>query len=148
MAAERISIEQFLELAKDHTVIDVRSPGEYKHAHIPGAHSLPLFTDEERKVVGTAYKQESREKAIKVGLDYFGPKMSHMVEEVEAILQRSAEPKLSTLNPKHPHGSPPQCPYRPKEMDPLFLGIPHALPRCVLRLPGREYQGTSRGSSA
>jgi tRNA 2-selenouridine synthase len=49
-------------------VLDVRSPGEYNHAHIPGAFNLPLFSDEERKVVGTAYKQESREQAIKIGL--------------------------------------------------------------------------------
>lgn len=90
MAAERIHIEQFLELAKHHPVIDVRSPGEYKHACMPGAHSLPLFTDEERKVVGTAYKQQSREVAIKIGLDYFGPKMRKMVEEVE-LLVRSRE---------------------------------------------------------
>ena len=71
MAAERIHIEQFLELAKHHPVVDVRSPGEYSHACMPGAKSLPLFTDEERKVVGTAYKQQSREVAIKIGLDYF-----------------------------------------------------------------------------
>jgi len=86
MPAEKIHIEQFLELAKRHPVIDVRSPGEYKHAHIPGAYSLPLFTDEERAVVGTTYKQESREKAIKIGLNYFGPKMRRMVEEVESIV--------------------------------------------------------------
>ena len=60
MAIEKIHIDKFLELAKDHLIIDVRSPGEYNHAHIPGAYSLPLFTDEERKIVGTAYKQESR----------------------------------------------------------------------------------------
>jgi len=65
----------------------VRSPGEYIHAHIPGAYSLPLFTDEERAVVGTAYKQESREQAIKHGLDFFGPKMKKMVEEVEGIVK-------------------------------------------------------------
>ncbi len=87
MAIEKINIEQFLELAKHHPVIDVRSPGEYKHAHIPGAYSLPLFTDEERATVGTAYKQESREKAIKIGLDFFGPKMKTMVEEVESLVQ-------------------------------------------------------------
>jgi tRNA 2-selenouridine synthase len=63
----------------------VRSPGEYSHAHIPCAHSLPLFTDEERAVVGTAYKQESREQAIKHGLDFFGTKMKKMVEEAERI---------------------------------------------------------------
>ena len=34
-------------------VIDVRSPGEFKQGHIPGAHNLPLFTNEERAVVGT-----------------------------------------------------------------------------------------------
>jgi len=85
MAVQKITIEQFLELAHQHPVLDVRSPGEYIHAHIPGAYSQPLFTDEERKVVGTAYKQESREKAIKIGLDYFGIKMRKMVEEVEAL---------------------------------------------------------------
>jgi tRNA 2-selenouridine synthase len=86
MAVEKINIEQFLELAKRHPVIDVRSPAEYKHAHIPGAYSLPLFTDVERAVVGTAYKQESREQAIKHGLGFFGPKMKKMVEDVERIL--------------------------------------------------------------
>src|SRR5687767_4199360 len=86
MAIEKLHIEQFLEFAKHHQVIDVRSPGEYKHAHIPGAYNLPLFTDEERAAVGTAYKQESREKAIKIGLDFFGPKMKKMVEEVESIV--------------------------------------------------------------
>jgi tRNA 2-selenouridine synthase len=85
LAIEKINIEQFLELAKQYPVIDVRSPGEYNHAHIPGAHSLPLFTDEERKVVGTTYKQQSREQAIKIGLDFFGPKMRKMVEEAEAL---------------------------------------------------------------
>ena len=88
MPVQKINIDYFLELSKYHPVIDVRSPGEYYHAQIPGAHSLPLFTDEERAVVGTAYKQESREKAIKHGLDFFGPKMKKMVEEVESISSR------------------------------------------------------------
>ena len=86
MAIEKIHIEQFLELAKQHPVIDVRSPGEYIHAHIPGACNMSLFTDEERKIVGTTYKQQSREQAIKVGLDFFGPKMRKMVEEAETIV--------------------------------------------------------------
>ena len=86
MAVQKIDIEQFLALAKEYPVLDVRSPGEYLHAHIPGANSFPLFSDEERKVVGTTYKQQSREQAIKSGLDYFGPKMRRMVEEVEEII--------------------------------------------------------------
>ena len=86
MAAQKITIEQFFTMAKSHPVLDVRSPGEFLHAHIPGAYSTPLFTDEERKVVGTAYKQESREQAIKIGLDYFGLKMRKVVEEVENLV--------------------------------------------------------------
>ncbi|HVZ24886.1 MAG TPA: tRNA 2-selenouridine(34) synthase MnmH [Sediminibacterium sp.] len=92
MAITRITIAEFLDLAKQHPVLDVRSPGEYQHAHIPGAHSFPLFTDEERKRVGTAYKQESQQKAIKFGLGYFGGRMVSMVEEAERICHK----KVST----------------------------------------------------
>ncbi|MBL0233958.1 MAG: tRNA 2-selenouridine(34) synthase MnmH [Chitinophagaceae bacterium] len=83
MAIERLSIDKFILLIDQHPLFDVRSPGEYNHAHIPGANNLPLFSDEERKIVGTAYKQKSREEAIKIGLDYFGPRMRTMVEEAE-----------------------------------------------------------------
>ena len=91
MGIEKLNIENFLDFADQHPVIDVRSPGEYLHAHIPGAISLPLFLDEERKIVGTLYKQQSREVAIKAGLDFFGVKMKGMVEAVEAMLA-SAHP--------------------------------------------------------
>lgn len=102
MAIQKLTIEEFLQLAKQHPVFDVRSPGEFVHAHIPGAVSLPLFTDEERKVVGTAYKQQSKQAAIKIGLDYYGVKMRKMVEEVEALVvdrKRLAE-KQQTTNHK------------------------------------------------
>ncbi len=118
MAVTKITIEEFLLLAKNHLVLDVRSPSEYAHAHMPGAISLPLFNDEERAKVGTTYKQQSRENAIKIGLDFFGPNMRGMVERVEAIvagyglgftrlptskknISQPATPKLTTLsNPK------------------------------------------------
>ncbi len=92
MAVQRVSISEFLSLAQSFPVLDVRSPGEYAHAHIPGAHSLPLFTDEERKVVGTAYKQQSKQVAVKIGLKYFGVKMVEMVEQVEKLV-KALEPK-------------------------------------------------------
>jgi tRNA 2-selenouridine synthase len=101
MAIQKLTVEEFLALAKQHPVFDVRSPGEFMHAHIPGAISLPLFTDEERKVVGTAYKQENKEAAIKIGLDYYGVKMRKMVEEVELVVaasQKLANNKRLTEN--------------------------------------------------
>lgn len=94
MPIEKVDIENFLKLAEQHPVIDVRSPLEYQHAHIPGACHLPLFTDEERKVVGTLYKQKGRQQAIKQGLDYFGLKMRPMVEEVEWLLRSSQDKTL------------------------------------------------------
>ena len=87
MAVTKLLIDEFIELSKLHPVFDVRSEGEYLHAHIPGAHSLPLFNNEERKIVGTAYKQESKQKAIKIGLKYFGVKMVKMVEAVEQLTE-------------------------------------------------------------
>lgn len=94
MAVRPIDIEKFLELSESNPVLDVRSPGEYNHAHIPGAHSFPLFDDNERKEVGTTYKQQSREKAIKVGLDFFGPKMKPLVEQAEAIAEQTGSRTL------------------------------------------------------
>jgi tRNA 2-selenouridine synthase len=97
MAITRLTVEEFLAFASTNTVLDVRSPGEYAHAHIPGANSLPLFSDEERKIVGTAYKQESKEKAIKIGLKYFGTKMVKMVNEVEALTKNDPSDKKTVL---------------------------------------------------
>jgi tRNA 2-selenouridine synthase len=88
MPITRLLIEDFIIQSQGQPIFDVRSPAEYEHAHIPSANSLPLFTNEERKVVGTAYKQESKQRAIKIGLDYFGPKMVKMVEEVEQRIEK------------------------------------------------------------
>ena len=85
VSVQRLPIKEFLQRSKNKLLLDVRSPSEYLHAHVPAAKSFPLFSDEERKIVGTAYKQESREKAIRIGLDFFGPKMRPMVEEIEAM---------------------------------------------------------------
>ncbi len=66
-------------------VLDVRSPGEFLRAHIPGAHSLPLFTDEERARVGTIYKQQGRDAAVLEGLRAVGPRMATLVEQAREL---------------------------------------------------------------
>ncbi len=107
MSIKKITISEFINMAQVYPVLDVRSPGEFKHAHIQGGYSLPLFDDEERKIVGTAYKQQSRQQAIKLGLDFFGVKMKEMVEEAEAIVKKykvkanSGSISIETSNSKH-----------------------------------------------
>ncbi|SFT16526.1 tRNA 2-selenouridine synthase [Sulfitobacter marinus] len=49
------------------TIIDVRSPAEFAHDHIPGAINLPVLSDDERVTVGTIYKQDSAFMARKIG---------------------------------------------------------------------------------
>lgn len=96
MPVSKINIDAFLELAATLPVMDVRSPSEFIHAHIPGAYSLPLFSDEERKIVGTQYKQEGRQPAIKTGLDFFSVKMRPMVEAAEIYIRNFA-PQNNTV---------------------------------------------------
>lgn len=71
--------------------LDVRSPQEFLHAKIPGAMSLPLFTDAERALVGTAYKRQGKDVAIRLGVKIVGPKLESMLAAVDA-LQNTKEP--------------------------------------------------------
>lgn len=81
--AERILLEAFLEMEGQYPLVDVRSPSEYEMGHIPGAINIPMFDDEERRIVGTTYKQVNREAAIYRGLEFIGPKMAALVKQAE-----------------------------------------------------------------
>ncbi len=61
------------------TILDVRSPAEFAQGHIPDALNMPLFSNEERVLVGTAYKKQSKEAAIELGLKIVGPKLADFV---------------------------------------------------------------------
>src|SRR5664279_4856859 len=98
MAIEQINIDNFLLLSKEYPVLDVRSPGEFSHAHIPGALPLPLFTDDQRKIIGTAYKQESRQVAVKKGLAFFSERMKQIIDEVENLLNAQKDNTVSPPN--------------------------------------------------
>ncbi len=49
------------------TVIDARSPSEFALDHIPGAINCPVLDDDERRIVGTIYKQTGAFEARRVG---------------------------------------------------------------------------------
>ena len=87
MPATSIDIISFLDRLKSAPVLDVRSPLEFSHAHIPGALSLPLFNDEQRKIIGTAYKQEGREPAVTLGLGFFSQRMQELHNETQSIIK-------------------------------------------------------------
>lgn len=51
----------------DTPMFDTRAPIEFKKGAFPHVKSLPLMTDIERAKVGTAYKRDGQEEAIKLG---------------------------------------------------------------------------------
>lgn len=82
---QKLEPSQFIKQSETHVILDVRTPAEFAQGHIPGAVNISLFTNEERVVVGTTYKQQSREAAILQGLDYIGPRMRGLVEQVNKL---------------------------------------------------------------
>jgi tRNA 2-selenouridine synthase len=76
-----ITIENYFSGFSDLQLIDVRSPGEFQHGHIPNTVNIPLFSDNERSHIGTVYKQESREKAIDLGYFYVEPKLDWYISQ-------------------------------------------------------------------
>jgi tRNA 2-selenouridine synthase len=82
---KRITAEEFLQKSAELPILDARAPSEYAVGRIPAAVSFPIFSDEERARVGTAYKQLGHDPAVLIGLDLFGPHMSGFVRKAEAL---------------------------------------------------------------
>jgi tRNA 2-selenouridine synthase len=76
-----ITVEELMQL-DNRILIDLRSSGEYQQGTIDDAVNLPILDNEERTIVGTVYKQESREKAKITGIRHVSAKLDHLVEEV------------------------------------------------------------------
>lgn len=76
----RLQPKDFLENPTQIPILDVRSPCEFAQGHIVGAINLPLFSDEERAIIGTLYKKNGKQTAFLQGLDFVGPKLSHFVK--------------------------------------------------------------------
>lgn len=82
------STEDFL-YAQTGPIIDVRSPCEFQQGHIPDSLSFPLFSNEERALVGTIYKQKGHDAAVLVGLTIVGPKLAQMATTLKDHMQKA-----------------------------------------------------------
>ena len=88
---KKLSIDDFLTKAQTLPVVDVRSPGEYDHAHMPGAVNIPLFDNDERAQVGTKYKQAGKDSAVLLGLGLVGPKLADFVKQSRRLNPQQKE---------------------------------------------------------
>ncbi|MBN2898174.1 MAG: tRNA 2-selenouridine(34) synthase MnmH [Clostridia bacterium] len=82
----------YADVPKNALFIDVRSPSEYKSATIEGAINLPIFTDEERALIGTMYKQESTDKAKQRGVDIVSVKLPNLFAKIVQLKRDSKRP--------------------------------------------------------
>ena len=80
-----LSIDQFLSLRESLPVIDVRSENEFAAGHVRGAVNIPLLNNDERIIVGTAYKQQGQRQAIDEGFRLVGPRLANIIQTTEKI---------------------------------------------------------------
>ncbi len=86
------SLETFRK--KEGPLIDIRSPKEFIQGHWPGAINMPLFTNEERALVGSAYNKKGRGQAITLGLRIIKPKLLILKETLLEICKCSSNSSL------------------------------------------------------
>jgi len=84
---ENLEINDFLKISKNLPVIDVRTPDEFSNGHITNAINIPLFSNEERAIVGTKYKQESRDTAIAKALEYIAERTEQYLDELQKLVK-------------------------------------------------------------
>jgi tRNA 2-selenouridine synthase len=82
----------------------VRTPAELEKGNIPDAYNLPLFSNEERVIVGTIYKQQGKEAAIQKGLELVRPKLNDLVNHTQKILKEHPISFPSPLRGKSERG--------------------------------------------
>lgn len=93
MTARRIlATDAIARLAEFDAVIDARSESEYAEDRLPGALNWPSLTDEERRLVGTEYKQVSPFDARKHGAVLVARNIARHVEQHVTPLPRGWKP--------------------------------------------------------
>lgn len=70
---------------KNRIYIDVRTREEHTEMTIPSSINLPIFTENERKIIGTEYMKGSKEKAKLLGITYAKDKLVSFFELLKNI---------------------------------------------------------------
>ena len=72
-------------------IVDVRTPLEFEQGHIINAVNIPIFTNEERVLIGTCYKQQGRQPAILLGFELIGGRWATYIRQVESYLEQQGK---------------------------------------------------------
>ncbi len=91
--AKGIHYEQVQEMAQVQ-LFDLRSPIEFSNSHIPGAINLPLFSDEERSIIGTLYKNNGEASARWKSMEIVSPKLPQLMQTLRIAQQSGKQPVI------------------------------------------------------
>lgn len=80
----QITIEE-LKTKTDVIYVDVRTPQEYTHAHIPGAVSLPVLNDAEHKEVSIIYTKADKDEARAMGVQYASARLPALFTKIQEL---------------------------------------------------------------
>ncbi|NPC54030.1 tRNA 2-selenouridine(34) synthase MnmH [Caenimonas soli] len=93
MSVHKVPAAEAIERLDDFgAIIDVRSEGEYAEDHLPGALNWPSLNDEERKLIGTIYKQVSPFEAQKRGAALVAANIARHIEREVIDKPRTWQP--------------------------------------------------------
>jgi len=81
-----IEVQDALKL--DAVFVDTRTPKEYEEATIPNAINIPLFSNEERAVVGTIYTKVGKNEAIEKGMEFVSGHLPNILNEFNKYKDR------------------------------------------------------------
>lgn len=84
-----ISIEEALKIPNA-CFVDLRSEKEYIEDTIPGSVNIPIFSNEERALIGITYKQTGVEKAKELGLRLVAPKLEYIYRRLRDISNKKS----------------------------------------------------------
>lgn len=91
MSSALVSASEALDIVdrRQQALIDVRSEGEYAQGCIEGFVNAPLLTNDERHLVGIAYKQEGQAAAIALGQQLVAPTETQRVRHWRDLVEGS-----------------------------------------------------------
>ena len=79
--------------ARGVALVDLRTPKEFADDHLPGARNVPLFSNEERALIGTLYTRSSPDEAFAEGRRIVHERIVELVAGIAEVAGREFDPE-------------------------------------------------------
>ncbi len=83
--------EDIIKNNDDVIFIDLRTEKEHNLETIPNSHNVPIFTNEERAIIGTTYKQVGPKEATKQGIEFISKHLPEIMRRVNELDEQRKE---------------------------------------------------------